>query len=127
MFGPPKSDAGIRVVSLPSVIAEDVTLHLANFAQDGKDGLIFTGPTGLPLRHGNFHRRVWLGAATKAGLEGVHFHDLSGGHRKFVGGQAAVARSARLVAAGSCSLMRRSRSFRSLAVYFQLNGLAVWL
>jgi integrase len=39
-------------------------------------GLIFTGPTGLPLRHNNFNRRVWLGAVTKAGLDGVHFHDL---------------------------------------------------
>ncbi|MDQ2875020.1 MAG: site-specific integrase [Actinomycetota bacterium] len=76
VFGPPKSDAGIRTVSLPRVIAADLDLHLADFALEGEDGLIFTGPTGLPLRHNNFNRRVWLGAVTKAGLEGVHFHDL---------------------------------------------------
>jgi integrase len=76
VFGPPKSEAGIRTVPLPRVIAADLDLHLANIAQDGEDGLIFTGPTGLPLRHNNFNRRVWLGAVTKAGLEGVHVHDL---------------------------------------------------
>jgi len=54
---------------------------------------------------------------------------LSGRTHKFVGGcQAASVRSdCRALSCFSCSLMRRSRSVRSAAVYFQLNGSAVWL
>jgi hypothetical protein len=29
-------------------------------AANGDDGLVFTSPTGEPLRHSNFRRRVWL-------------------------------------------------------------------
>jgi len=35
-----------------------------------------TSPTGAPLRHGNFRRRVWLPALARAGVSGIHFHDL---------------------------------------------------
>jgi integrase len=31
---------------------------------------------GTPLRHSNLYRRAWLPALAKAGLPGVHFHDL---------------------------------------------------
>jgi integrase len=58
------------------LIAADVQQHVDCYAQDGDDGLIFTSPTGTPLRHSNFYRRVWLPAVEKAGLAGVHFHDL---------------------------------------------------
>jgi integrase len=75
-FGPPKSDAGLRTVPLPDMILADLTGHLAQFAQDGDDGLIFTSPEGTLLRHGNFYRRAWLPAVQKAGMTGVHFHDL---------------------------------------------------
>jgi hypothetical protein len=30
----------------------------------------------MPLRRGNFRRRVWIKAAQAAGLPSVHFHDL---------------------------------------------------
>jgi integrase len=38
--------------------------------------LVFTSPMGTPLRHSNFYRRAWLPAVAKAGLPGIHFHDL---------------------------------------------------
>jgi integrase len=75
-FGPPKSDAGIRLVPFPDVIAADLRWHLQCFAQDGDAGLVFTSPAGTPLRHSNFYRRAWLKAVEAAGLSGVHFHDL---------------------------------------------------
>jgi integrase len=75
-FGPPKSDAGLRLVSFPDVIAADLRWHLQCFAQDGDDGLVFTSPAGSPLRHSNFYRRVWMKAVADAGLSSVHFHDL---------------------------------------------------
>jgi integrase len=76
VFGPPKSDAGLRTVPLPGLIAADLDQHLDLYAQDGEDGLVFTSPTGTPLRHSNFYRRVWLPTLKKAGMAGVHFHDL---------------------------------------------------
>ena len=60
----------------PDVIAPDVRWHLACFAQDGDDGLVFTSPAGAPLRHSNFYRRVWVKALERVGMTGVHFHDL---------------------------------------------------
>jgi integrase len=50
--------------------------NLSCFAEDGEEKLVFTGPEGKPLRHSNFRCRVWLPAVRKAGLTGIHFHDL---------------------------------------------------
>src|SRR5262249_44814040 len=75
-FGPPQSDAGLRLVSFPDMIAADLRWHLQCFAQDGDDGLVFTSPAGSPLRHSNFYRRVWMKSVADAGLSSVHFHDL---------------------------------------------------
>jgi Phage integrase family len=75
-FGPPKSDAGRRTVGFPELIAPVIRWHLSCFAQDGDDGLVFTGPAGALLRRGNFRRRTWLTALKKAELPTVHFHDL---------------------------------------------------
>jgi integrase len=75
-YGPPKSDAGQRLVSLSDMIIPDLRWHLARFVQPEADALIFTSPTGSPLRHGNFRRRDWLAALESAGLTGIHFHDL---------------------------------------------------
>jgi integrase len=37
--------------------------------------LLFTSPTGKPLRHGNFRRRIWLPALAASGAD-IHVHDL---------------------------------------------------
>jgi hypothetical protein len=72
-FGPPKSDAGLRLVPFPDMIAADLRWNLKCFAQEGDDGLVFTSPSGASLRHSNFYRRFWLKAVQKAGLNGSHF------------------------------------------------------
>ncbi len=46
------------------------------FTAPGDDALVFTSPTGSPLRHSNFRRRIWLPALGRSGLAGTHFHDL---------------------------------------------------
>ena len=76
LFGPPKSAAGKRVVVIPAVIGPALAHHLATFTASQPDALVFTTPVGTPLRDGNFRRRVWLPALSKAGLSGAHFHDL---------------------------------------------------
>jgi integrase len=76
--GRPKSDAGFRTVALPSVLAQAVREHIAEFPPDDPDDLIFKGPKGAALRRNNFHRSVcWPECVAKAGLpDGFRFHDL---------------------------------------------------
>jgi integrase len=74
-LAPPKSDAGKRIVSMPSMIVADVSLHLDNFTRSEPDALVFTSPRGMPLRHPNFRRAVWYPALAATGLA-VHLHDL---------------------------------------------------
>jgi integrase len=70
----PKSDAGKRLVAIPSMIMPDVRSHLDTLRPEA-DVLLFTSPTGKPLRHGNFRRRVWLPALAASGVD-IHLHDL---------------------------------------------------
>ena len=76
VFGPPKSDAGYRTVAFPDFLVPDLTTHLAQFTAPETDALIFTSPTGTPLRHSNFRCRSWARAVEAAGLPAIHFHDL---------------------------------------------------
>jgi integrase len=75
-FGPPKSDAGQRLVAIPEVITSDLASHIVTYAAPGDDGLVFTSTEGCPLRLSNFCRRVWRPALRAAGLPMIHFHDL---------------------------------------------------
>jgi integrase len=75
-FGPPKSEAGQRVVPVPDVMVTELRWHLSCFTAKEDDALVFTSPTGTPLRHGNFRRRDWLKAVEAVGVTGIHFHDL---------------------------------------------------
>ena len=74
-LAPPKSDAGKRTVSMPSLIVADISSHLDAFTQPKADALVFTSPHGMPLRHANFRRRTWRSALVATGLN-IHLHDL---------------------------------------------------
>ena len=76
LFGPPKSEAGRRVVAIPAPIKPELTRHLAAFTGSADDALVFTSPTGAQLHHGNFRRRCWVPALARTGMTGIHFHDL---------------------------------------------------
>jgi integrase len=71
-FGPPKTAAGMRTVTLPMV----ATTALAAYAEPGPDGLVFPAERRGPLRRSNFTRRVWMPATHAVGVEGLRFHDL---------------------------------------------------
>jgi len=75
-WGPPKTEAGRRTVTLPAVAAAALAEHLATYSQPGPDGLVFTSTEGGLLRRSNFNRRVWRPATRAVGLEGLRFHDL---------------------------------------------------
>jgi integrase len=73
-FGPPKTRAGIRTVTMPAALGEVLADHFASSAVQSS-GLAFPGPKGAPLRRSNF-RRVWGKACARAGLQGFVFHEL---------------------------------------------------
>jgi len=76
LFGPPKSEAGRRVVVIPAAIRPELARHLETFTEPADDALVFTSPTGAQLHHGNFRRRTWMPALARAGMTGTHLHDL---------------------------------------------------
>jgi integrase len=86
----PKSRAGRRTISFPAELAPEMAWHLERFAEAGEQGLVFVGPKGAALRRSNF-RPVWNATCAKAGLPGLHFHDL-----RHVGGTLAATTGASL-------------------------------
>jgi integrase len=75
VLGPPKSDAGVRTVAIPSVIVPDLEAHLAAWATAGPEHLVFPGETGRPFRSATLHA-AWHRALRKIGITGLRFHDL---------------------------------------------------
>jgi integrase len=86
----PKSKAGRRTVAFPAEVVPELHWHLDRFAAPGERGLVFVGPKGATLRRSNF-RPIWNAATEKAGIPGLHFHDL-----RHVGGTLAAATGASL-------------------------------
>lgn len=76
-FGPPKSAAGRRTVTIPAAIRADVLAHLASYVAPNPDALVFTSSRGTVLRRSNFQRATrWTATVAAAGLPGFHLHDL---------------------------------------------------
>ena len=65
-------------MALPDVLVTELREHIAEYAEDGTEGLVFTSDRDGPLRRGNFHRATaWTRTVVAAGLpSGFHFHDL---------------------------------------------------
>ncbi len=75
VLGPPKTDAGRRIVAIPAVIVPDLEAHLAEWATPGPDNLVFPGSSGRPFRTATLHA-AWHRALRCAGIVGLRFHDL---------------------------------------------------
>ena len=77
-FGPPKTKAGVRTVTMPKRIAELLGEHMGT-APVRTSGLVFPSSEGTPLRRASLGR-VWRRAVDEcfAGtdLEGLVFHEL---------------------------------------------------
>ncbi|GAA4821386.1 tyrosine-type recombinase/integrase [Streptomyces ziwulingensis] len=72
----PKSAAGVRTVSFPAELVDEIRRHLEHYAAAGQDGHLFVGPQGGQLRRSNF-RDDWVKARKAAGVSAeLHFHDL---------------------------------------------------
>lgn len=73
-FGPPKTQASVRTVPLPDVVASALAAHLERWPA-GTDGLIFTDTQGRRLRRNRFGE-IWRKTLEDIGLAGLRFHDL---------------------------------------------------
>jgi integrase len=76
IVSPPKTDAGRRVVTLPSLAVTALVEHLDRYAAPGPDGLVFLSARGKHLARSSFRRLVWLPAVRQVGLDGLRVHDL---------------------------------------------------
>ena len=74
-LGPPKTEAGARVLHVPPQAFERIAQHLEARVGRSEDSLLFSNSSGDLLRAGTFHRH-WVRARRTVGLEQLHFHDL---------------------------------------------------
>lgn len=75
IVGPPKSDAGVRKVAIPTAILSEIEAHLASFVGVDADAMLFSNLSGGPLRRATFYT-VWGRAVKQVGITGLRFHDL---------------------------------------------------
>ena len=66
-FGPPKTAAGRRQVTMPSTVLAEVQNHLDAHTAAGADALLFTTSAGKLLRHSTFRRGTWYPALVATG------------------------------------------------------------
>ena len=71
----PKSDAGVRDVSIPPHIIGAIEAHLAKYVGTGRDSLIFGADSGGHLQPSTLYRH-WYRARAAAVREDLQFHDL---------------------------------------------------
>lgn len=75
-FGPPKTKAARRRVSIPPFLCSMLADHLLA-RPGGPESLVFVGRDGAPLRRTAFRSRHWKPAVADAGLpSALRFHDL---------------------------------------------------
>lgn len=73
--GPPKSDAGVRDVALPSWLKPVIAQHLLTHTQPGRDGLLFPSTEGGFLWPSGLYK-AWRTARNRAGVPELRIHDL---------------------------------------------------
>jgi integrase len=83
----PKTSAGVRTVAVPMWLLPDLEQHFPDYSEAMLDGRVFVGPSGVTPARPNFSP-IWARALAKAGMTGVHFHDLrhAGNHFAAVSG-----------------------------------------
>lgn len=93
---PTKTGASTRTFTAPTFLVDLLASHVERFPTE--TGLVFSAPDGGKLRPGNFRRRVFDTATERAGVAGLHIHDLrrSAASHLAAGGGTAVEIAARL-------------------------------
>jgi integrase len=73
-FGPPKTRAALRTVTVPGFVIEELA-RVPALPPDPND-LVFMSPEGHPVRPTSFRRRFWNPAVIEADLSPLRVHDL---------------------------------------------------
>lgn len=75
MVAEPKTKAGLRNVSLPHFMIDELKTHVELFISETTTAFLFTSSNGNPIRR-KVLQRSWNEARNKVGLPELHFHDL---------------------------------------------------
>jgi integrase len=75
-IGTPKSNAGIRDVSIPPHLMSAVQHHLRDHVGLSKDALLFSTAKGEQIGRGGAFQKHWERARRAAGRDDLRFHDL---------------------------------------------------
>jgi integrase len=75
MVGPPKTEAGVRKLAVPSSLVPDIVAHLEDFTGPGPNDWLFVGRDGGPAS-GRTLDRQWSKARMVVNRPEVHLHDL---------------------------------------------------
>lgn len=64
-------------MAIPARVVAKLRVHLDEYVASGRSALVFAGPTGVPIRRGNFNKLTgWREAVAAIGRPGLHVHDL---------------------------------------------------
>ena len=74
-FGPPKTEAGRRVVNLPRTVVQILADHMDRHTESGPDALVFTHIDGTPVTRAR-RNRAFSRARRVVGRTDLRFHDL---------------------------------------------------
>lgn len=73
----PKTEAGVRSMSIPAFLVDMLGCQLAERALPGPDGLVFPNQAGKPIAASSFNAHHFAPAKRKAGIDSrLRFHDL---------------------------------------------------
>jgi len=86
-FGPPKTNASRRTVSMPGFLVKEVVRHLKGFPD--RSQLVFASPEGGSIRRTNFCRRFWLPAVDSSVGRPCTFHSFRHTHAALLIGEGA--------------------------------------
>ena len=75
-LGTLKTSNSYRTIPLPSLVADELALHLERFGNDDPDKLLFVASMGGRLRRDGWNRRAWKPAASAAGRPELGYHGL---------------------------------------------------
>lgn len=79
-FGPPKTEAGYRTLTIPAAIVPYLEHHLATYSEPTPDGLVFIGSRGAPIHHSRFCEKFAKARAKTDLPKSFRFHDLRHTH-----------------------------------------------
>jgi integrase len=75
VVGPPKSDAGIRTVTILAALIPELEARLGRWSAPEPEGLVFCGTRDQPIRRASLYT-AWRRAIRAIGFEELRFHDL---------------------------------------------------